>query len=52
MDVKLNGNISTALNSSTVSNENSVGEKNEELYTIPDEAYCSPEFSEGCIFKE
>lgn len=25
--------------------------EDEEIYTIPDEAVCSAEFSEGCIFE-
>jgi hypothetical protein len=27
-------------------------ENNEKLYTIPNEASCSPEFSEGCVFNK
>ncbi len=38
--------------SASKQNENDLVENNEEVFTIPDESSCSPEFSQGCIFVE
>ncbi len=38
--------------SASMLSENDLVENNEEIFSIPDESSCSPEFSQGCIFIE
>jgi len=49
---EINRKNSVVPNSSSVSKEDSVKDKNEKLYSNPNETSCSPEFSEGCISRE
>lgn len=32
--------------------EGAPSERSEELFSMPDEACCSPEFPDGCVFSE
>ena len=49
---ELNRNKLGTLNAYSAANENSEVEKKDGIFSIPNEASCSFEFSEGCIFSE